>query len=71
MPETILVVQTLDETRHLLRIWVASEDERPLPDVFKWQWGSTNIGDRGGWHVPLGKGLTPHVPLKACPPTFT
>ena len=65
------ILQTKDDTRHLLRIWVASEDERPLPDVFKWQWGTTEVGHRGGWQMPLGKGLAPHVPLEPCPPTHT
>ena len=29
-----LVLQELDKKRHLLRLWVSPEDNRPLPDVY-------------------------------------
>jgi hypothetical protein len=46
--------------RHLLRLWLAAPDARPLPPVFAARYGSTAIGDRGGiicektrLHAPL------------------
>lgn len=46
--------------RHLLRLWLALPDDRPLPDSFKQRYGMIDIGDRGGIVV---KGTQPHVPL--------
>jgi len=34
--------------RHLLRLWLSLEDDRPLPEVFKQRYGSVEIGNRGG-----------------------
>jgi TfdA family taurine catabolism dioxygenase TauD len=46
--------------RHLLRLWLAAPDARPLPSVYAPRYGSTTIGDRGGiicektrLHAPL------------------
>ncbi len=39
---------TLDKRRHLLRLWLSMEDDRPLPDVFTQRYGSIEIGNRGG-----------------------
>jgi hypothetical protein len=47
--------------RHLLRLWLAPPDGRPLPDCFAPRYGSVEIGRRGGILVP-GTGLT--VPLE-------
>ena len=38
--------------RHLLRLWMAPESGRPLPDVFAPRYGSVTPGDRGGIIVP-------------------
>ena len=48
--------------RHLLRLWVAPPDARPLPEVFAPRYGSVTPGERGGIVV---KGTTPKVPLEA------
>lgn len=34
--------------RHLLRLWLSMEGDRPLPDCFKQRYGSIEIGNRGG-----------------------
>jgi len=41
-----------DRRRHLLRLWLAPEDARPLPPVFAERYGSVVPGDRGGVSVP-------------------
>jgi hypothetical protein len=48
--------------RHLLRLWVAPAEARPLPEVFAPRYGSVAPGARGGITV---KGTTPKVPLEA------
>ena len=37
-----------DKRRHLLRLWLALPDDRPLPPSFKQRYGSIEIGNRGG-----------------------
>jgi hypothetical protein len=37
-----------DRKRHLLRLWLAPPNARPLPEVFAERFGSTTPGDRGG-----------------------
>lgn len=34
--------------RHLLRLWLAAPDARPLPAVYAQRFGTVTIGDRGG-----------------------
>jgi hypothetical protein len=41
-----------DRRRHLLRLWLAPEQARPLPPVFAERFGSVVPGDRGGVLVP-------------------
>ena len=41
-----------DRRRHLLRLWLAPEQARPLPPVFAERYGSVVPGDRGGVLVP-------------------
>ena len=48
------------ERRHLMRLWLSIEGDRPLPDCFKERYGSIEIGSRGGiiteetkLHAPL------------------
>ena len=48
--------------RHLLRLWLAPAQARPLPEVFAPRYGSVTPGERGGIVV---KGTTPGVPLEA------
>lgn len=46
--------------RHLLRLWLSIEGDRPLPDSFKQRYGSIEIGNRGGIITPATK---LHAPL--------
>ena len=48
------------ERRHLLRLWLSLEGDRPLPECFRERYGSIEIGNRGGiitretrLHAPL------------------
>ena len=49
-----------DRKRHLLRLWLAPPNARPLPEVFTERFGSLTPGDRGGVVVP---GATPTIPF--------
>jgi Taurine catabolism dioxygenase TauD, TfdA family len=51
---------TAGKKRHLLRLWLSMEGDRPLPDCFKQRYGSIEIGKRGGI---ITKGTTLTVPL--------
>ncbi|MEM9332870.1 MAG: TauD/TfdA family dioxygenase [Pseudomonadota bacterium] len=49
-----------EKRRHLLRLWISVEGDRPLPECFKQRYGSIEIGNRGGiitretkLHAPL------------------
>jgi hypothetical protein len=44
-----------DRKRHLLRLWLAPVNARPLPEVFAERYGSITPGDRGGVTVPGAK----------------
>jgi hypothetical protein len=48
--------------RHLLRLWIAPPEARPLPEVFAPRYGCTTPGARGGIVV---KGTTFRVPFEA------
>ncbi|MCC6466822.1 MAG: TauD/TfdA family dioxygenase [Alphaproteobacteria bacterium] len=37
-----------ERKRHLLRLWIAAPDARPLPAAYAQRFGSVTIGDRGG-----------------------
>lgn len=48
------------QRRHLMRLWLSVEGDRPLPECFKQRYGSIEIGNRGGiitaetrLHAPL------------------
>jgi hypothetical protein len=41
-----------ERRRHLLRLWLAPAEARPLPAVFAERYGSVIPGDRGGIHFP-------------------
>ena len=49
-----------NQKRHLLRLWLSIEGDRPLPDCFKQRYGSIEIGNRGGI---ITKGTKLNVPL--------
>ncbi|HET8781562.1 MAG TPA: TauD/TfdA family dioxygenase, partial [Pyrinomonadaceae bacterium] len=49
-----------ERKRHLLRLWLAPPNARPLPEVFAERFGSVTPGDRGGVTVP---GATPTIPF--------
>lgn len=49
-----------DRKRHLLRLWLAPPNARPLPKVFAERYGSITPGDRGGVVVP---GSAPTIPF--------
>ena len=51
-----------DRKRHLLRLWVAPFNARPLPEVFAERFGSVTPGDRGGIAV---KGSRATIPFDA------
>ena len=48
-----------ERRRHLLRLWLAPPDARPLPEVLPQRYGAVTIGDRGGIIVPR------HQPARA------
>jgi hypothetical protein len=48
--------------RHLLRLWLAPRNARPLPDVFAPRYGSVVPGERGGIVI---EGTKTKVPLEA------
>ncbi len=50
-----------DRRRHLMRLWLSPQGDRPLPPIFEQRYGSLEIGNRGGiitantrLHAPLG-----------------
>jgi hypothetical protein len=49
-----------ERKRHLLRLWLAPANARPLPDVFAERFGSVTPGERGGITV---KGSKPVIPF--------
>ena len=51
-----------ERRRHLLRLWLAAADARPLPEVFAQRYGTVTVGDRGGIMVP---GTRLQAPLQA------
>lgn len=44
-----------ERKRHLLRLWIAPPNSRPLPKVYAERFGSITAGDRGGVVVPGAK----------------
>jgi TfdA family taurine catabolism dioxygenase TauD len=51
-----------ERRRHLLRLWLAPEEARPLPPIFAERYGTVRVGDRGGIIV---RGTRLHAPLEA------
>lgn len=52
-----------EKRRHLLRLWLAANGARPLPEAFAQRFGSVQIGDRGGVITPATVQL--NAPLEA------
>jgi hypothetical protein len=50
-----------ERKRHLLRLWLAVPDARPLPPIYLERYGSIDIGDRGGI---ICQGTRLHAPLE-------
>ena len=51
-----------ERRRHLLRLWLAADGGRPLPEIFAQRYGTVTIGDRGGIIV---RGTRLNAPLEA------
>ena len=51
-----------ERKRHLLRLWVAPTNARPLPEVYAERYSSITPGDRGGVVVP---GSKPTIPFES------
>ncbi|HYC63964.1 MAG TPA: TauD/TfdA family dioxygenase [Reyranellaceae bacterium] len=51
-----------EKRRHLLRLWLAAPNARPLPEIFAQRYGSVTLGDRGGIIV---RGTQLQAPLQA------
>ena len=51
-----------ERRRHLLRLWLAADAARPLPEIFAQRYGQVTIGDRGGIIV---RGTRLQAPLAA------
>lgn len=49
-----------ERRRHLLRLWIAPPESRPLPKVFAERFGSVTPGERGGVSV---EGSSPTIPF--------
>ena len=49
-----------EKRRHLMRLWLSLEGDRPLPDCFRERYGSIEIGNRGGI---ITKNTKLHAPL--------
>jgi len=48
-----------ERKRHLLRLWLAPPNARPLPEVYAQRFGSITPGDRGGVVVPASRPTIP------------
>ena len=51
-----------DKRRHLMRLWLSIDGDRPLPDCFTERYGSIEIGNRGGI---ITKETKLHAPIDA------
>lgn len=48
--------------RHLMRLWLAPDNDWELPEAFGSRWGGVKVGDRGGIYIP---NTVPRAPLDA------
>lgn len=53
--------EAVHQRRHLLRLWISPQDNRPLPEEYASLWNSTQPGQRGGFSAD--RNMT--VPLEA------
>ena len=51
-----------DKRRHLMRLWLSIDGDRPLPECFTERYGSIEIGNRGGI---ITKETKLHAPIDA------
>ncbi|MEO7152774.1 MAG: TauD/TfdA family dioxygenase [Burkholderiaceae bacterium] len=51
-----------ERRRHLLRLWLAPDDARPLPAIYAQRYGSVQPGARGGVAPTSGRRLAPLAP---------
>ena len=58
----VATVQNWEDRRHLLRLWVSPQTDRPLPEVYANLWGNIEPGNRGGLK---GMGNVPTIPMEA------
>ena len=58
----VLLQKPTDEKRHLMRLWLAPENDWELPEAFATRWGGSKVGDRGGIYIP---NTIPRAPLDA------
>jgi len=49
-----------NKRRHMLRLWLSMQNDRPLPECFKQRYGSIEVGNRGGI---ITKGTKLNAPL--------
>lgn len=59
---TPVLLQNWEERRHLLRLWVSPQQDRPLPEIYANLWGNIEPGNRGGLK---GMGNEPTIPMEA------
>ena len=52
-----------ERKRHLLRLWLAPPNARPLPEIYAQRFGSVTPGDRGGIAVQRSRAKNPHGQL--------
>lgn len=52
-----------ERKRHLLRLWLAAPDARPLPAIYTQRYGTVELGKRGGIMVPGAEHNAPLEPV--------
>jgi len=57
-----ILLQEPTAKRHLMRLWLAPENDWELPEAFGSRWGGVKVGDRGGIYIP---NTVPRAPLDA------
>ena len=57
-----ILLQEPTAKRHLMRLWLAPENDWELPEAFGSRWGGVKVGDRGGIYIP---NTIPRAPLDA------
>lgn len=52
-----------ERKRHLLRLWLAAPQARPLPAIYAQRYGTIDVGNRGGIHVAGAEMNAPLEPV--------